>query len=103
MSITWSDLVQMAIAQQKITIQNVCNNQSGYTLLPPTMDVIVELDNCRLSEPVRVDKLGISSHVSYIQVQKKLYAMYLSLVPEPVPYNQIRILKSFPPNEGLVF
>lgn len=103
MTVTWSDLVQIAIRAKKAKVQKVCNNQSGYTILPPEMDVLVEIDGCEPPEQIRVDKIGVFMTANYIQTQKMLYRIYSSMVSDPVSYTHVRLLQDYPSNEGLVF
>lgn len=103
MTVTWENLVEIAVGLGKAEVKTVCNSQSGYTLLPPKMEVLATLEGCEPPEHIRIDKIGVFMNPNYIQTQKMLYNIYATRVPNPVPYNQVRIHRDFPSNEGLVF
>ena len=103
MTVTWSDLVQIAVDKGRAKLNVVCNSQSGYTLLSPQMEVIEEIEGCTPPTQIIVDKVGVYKTADYLQVETMLYRIYSSVVPNPVPRKEIRLIKGFPSNEGLVF
>ncbi len=103
MSVTWSDLVQIAASIGKVKTKVVCNRQSGYTLLPLKMEVVEEIDGCYPPEQIIVDKIGIYKTAEYRQVEIMLHRIYSSVVPNHVGIANVGLVKGFPSNKGLVF
>ncbi len=103
MSITWADIVQITVGTGRVVLKVVCNNQSGYTLLPPQMEVIEKIDGCNPPSQIIVDKVGVYQTADYKQVETMLYRIYSQTVKNPIPRNRVQLINGFPSNSGLMF